>query len=106
MKNFLRIPMFCPHCHSIMFFKEEKFHCGKCGHSQFPGAHESYAPAREKKETAVVEEEIQTQPVAKVTCSACGNHEAYWILKQTRAADEPETRIYTCTACGHKWREY
>ncbi|MEM0290915.1 MAG: transcription factor S, partial [Thermoplasmata archaeon] len=31
---------------------------------------------------------------------------AYWMLKQTRAADEPETRFYICTKCGYRWREY
>jgi len=25
---------------------------------------------------------------------------------QTRAADEPPTRFYRCTKCGHTWREY
>ena len=39
-------------------------------------------------------------------CPKCGNNEAYWILRQTRASDEPETRIYTCTKCHHRWRAY
>jgi DNA-directed RNA polymerase subunit M len=26
-------------------------------------------------------------------------------MKQIRAADESETRFFTCTECGHKWRE-
>ncbi|MCJ2562923.1 MAG: transcription factor S, partial [Candidatus Thermoplasmatota archaeon] len=29
-----------------------------------------------------------------------------WQLRQTRAADEPETRIYRCTKCSHTWREF
>jgi len=28
------------------------------------------------------------------------------VLRQTRGSDEPETRIFECTKCGHKWREY
>ncbi|MEM2705477.1 MAG: transcription factor S, partial [Thermoplasmata archaeon] len=40
------------------------------------------------------------------TCPKCGNRGAYWMLKQTRAADEPETRFYICTKCGYRWREY
>ena len=27
-------------------------------------------------------------------------------LRQTRASDEPETKICTCEGCGHKFREY
>ncbi|MFQ5553256.1 MAG: transcription factor S, partial [Thermoplasmata archaeon] len=36
----------------------------------------------------------------------CGNFEAMWYMRQTRASDEPETRIYRCTRCSHTWREY
>jgi DNA-directed RNA polymerase subunit M len=28
------------------------------------------------------------------------------VLRQTRAADEPETKIYRCVKCQHSWREY
>jgi DNA-directed RNA polymerase, subunit M/Transcription elongation factor TFIIS len=46
-------------------------------------------------------------PVSKeVTCPKCGNHEAYYWMIQTRAADEPPTRFYKCVKCGHTWREY
>lgn len=61
---------------------------------------------REEKETVVVEEEVSTLPTTKARCPNCGNNEAYWRLEQTRAADEPETRIYRCTECNHTWREY
>ena len=39
-------------------------------------------------------------------CPKCGHKEAYWVLRQTRSSDEPETRIYTCTKCEHRWRVY
>jgi len=41
-----------------------------------------------------------------VECPTCGNNEAFWVLRQTRAADEPETKIYRCVKCSHSWREY
>ncbi len=58
------------------------------------------------KDIAVVEEKVNPLPKAKEECPKCKNDEAYWVLRQTRGADEPETRIFQCTKCGHKWREY
>ncbi len=55
---------------------------------------------------AVVESKTATLPKTDEVCPKCGNGEAYWVLRQTRGADEPETRIFECTRCGHKWREY
>jgi transcription factor S len=54
----------------------------------------------------VVETKTATLPKAAEVCPKCGNDEAYWVLRQTRGADEPETRIFECTKCGYKWREY
>jgi DNA-directed RNA polymerase subunit M/transcription elongation factor TFIIS len=39
-------------------------------------------------------------------CPKCEETEVFAELKQTRASDEPETRILTCKACSHGWREY
>tara|TARA_B100001179_G_C18456532_1_gene345318 strand:- start:361 stop:720 length:360 start_codon:yes stop_codon:yes gene_type:complete len=39
-------------------------------------------------------------------CPECEGNEVFAELKQTRASDEPETRILTCKACSHGWREY
>ena len=58
------------------------------------------------RHVAVVETKTVTLPKAEEQCPKCGNGEAYWVLRQTRGADEPETRIFECTKCGHKWREY
>ncbi len=58
------------------------------------------------KDVAVVEQKVATLPTTQEECPKCGHNEAYWVLRQTRGADEPETRILQCTKCGHKWREY
>jgi transcription factor S len=55
---------------------------------------------------AVVDTKTVTLPTADELCSKCGNTRAYWVLRQTRGSDEPETRIFECTKCGYKWREY
>jgi DNA-directed RNA polymerase subunit M len=53
----------------------------------------------------VIDESQETLPKTRALCSQCGNKEAYWVLRQMRAADEPETRLYRCTKCGNTWRE-
>ncbi len=60
-----------------------------------------------ERETVVLEDDnADVLPKTKVGCPKCGNNEAYWVLRQTRSSDEPETRIYTCTKCKHRWRAY
>lgn len=61
---------------------------------------------KEKMETLVLDEIIETLPKTRIECPDCGNGEAFWKLRQTRASDEPETRIYRCTKCGYTWREF
>lgn len=54
----------------------------------------------------VLEEKKLVRPTIKRTCEECGGKIAYWWMIQTRSSDEPETRFYQCTECGHTWREY
>ncbi|UCG68704.1 MAG: transcription factor S [Thermoplasmata archaeon] len=100
--------MFCPECKSLMFPIEGNFECRKCGHKIKIEGHESTSiqEVAEERETLVVEGDLETLPKTRIECPDCKNKEAYWILRQTRAADEPETRIYRCTKCGHTWREF
>jgi DNA-directed RNA polymerase subunit M len=100
--------MFCPECKSLMFPSEGNFDCRKCG---FSTKIEDYKKstiqeAAEEKEMLIVEGELDTLPKTRIECPDCSYIEAYWILRQTRAADEPETRIYRCVKCGHTWREF
>ena len=100
--------MICPKCKLLMYPQGDEYVCKKCG----------YRVKREKKkegrivsikrkehEIPIIENNISALPKTKVVCPKCGNTEAYWVLKQTRASDEPETKIYTCTKCGYRWRE-
>lgn len=59
-----------------------------------------------KEETAVITDDVATLPKTRILCPECGNPEAYYTIRQTRAADEPETMIYRCCKCNHSWREY
>lgn len=101
--------MFCPKCRCLLFPKDGMLVCRKCG-----AAHEMSSAERPKmithksrdREVAVLEELSGTLPTADVECPSCGHSKAYWVLRQTRAADEPATRIYRCVKCSKSWREY
>lgn len=92
-----------------MFYVGDKVVCKKCG---FEKEAESNEPIvirenRKKEDVPVIEgEEIRTLPTTRAICPACGHNEAYWWLRQLRAADEAEVRFFRCTKCGKTWREY
>lgn len=44
-------------------------------------------------------------PTTATRCPECGHDRARYEMKQIRSADESETRFFTCTECGHNWRE-
>jgi len=106
--------MFCSKCHSLMFPVEGRLACSNptCGSHREVAASDSVHTKvqRSKKEhgleTLVVDELTQTMPKTKAECPKCGNGEAFWVMRQTRAADEPTTRIYRCTRCSNTWREF
>ncbi|MEM0128943.1 MAG: transcription factor S [Thermoplasmata archaeon] len=102
--------MFCPKCHRMMRpdTAEKVWRCTGCGHRLPLGAGvEVGRSAPSRKTVAVVDDRAPaTLPTTKEPCPKCGHDTAYWVLRQTRGADEPETRIFECTRCGHKWREY
>jgi len=90
-----------------MFPRNGNFKCSKCGKEQrMNGEKETFTTKLREKEMVVIDSNAPTLPKTNVECPKCGHSEAFWVLRQTRAADEPETRIYRCTECGHSWREY
>ena len=101
---------FCPKCKRLMRPDRAAgvWVCSACGTKVplGPGKAVMHATATHRSMDVVEEGRISTLPKAEETCPKCGNGEAYWVLRQTRGADEPETRIFECTKCGHKWREY
>jgi DNA-directed RNA polymerase subunit M len=89
--------------------KNGKLICRKCGTEHVPSSAQKPKVITHKarnREMAVIEDVAGTLPTADVECPTCGHFKAYWVLRQTRAADEPETRIYRCVKCSHSWREY
>ena len=101
----------CPKCKALMKLnrKTDQMECKRpdCGHNEPKGKEENITTRKRVDREIVVTEGIEgTLPTTKIICEKCKNNEATWIIRQTRAADEPATRIYQCTKCKHKWREY
>jgi DNA-directed RNA polymerase subunit M len=99
--------MFCPKCRALLYPKEDYLICKKCGFKKKKKGENIVVSEQEKKEVAVIDDKEKSNvlPKTKVKCPKCDNNEAYWILRQMRGSDEPESRFYTCTKCGHRWRE-
>ena len=99
--------MFCPKCKTLLFPKDGKLVCTKCGYQKETDKKEiGVITKKREREFTIIEKQEATLPTTDAECSKCGNRKAYWVLRQTRAADEPETRILRCTKCSHSWREY
>lgn len=100
--------MFCPKCKCLMYPKDDSFVCKKCGYSKKKGRKSDVVVTEKRgKEMAVLDgkKDNDVRPKTKgITCPKCGHNEAYWEIRQMRAADEPESRFYTCTKCRHRWR--
>ncbi|HDQ16433.1 MAG TPA: transcription factor S [Bacteroidetes bacterium] len=99
--------MFCPKCRVLMYPKGDYIVCRKCGFKKKKESKNVVVSKQEKKEVAVINDKEKTNvlPKTKIKCPKCNNNEAYWILRQMRGSDEPESRFYTCTKCDYKWRE-
>lgn len=88
---------------------ETVFECRSCGkeHEKQDGEMKITETKDETERSHILEgDESESLPETDEECSECGNDRAHWWMEQTRAADEPETRFFRCTECGHTWREY
>lgn len=85
--------------------------CSSCGHTEEQDAERAaeFVSTEAQDTSDVIESEENAdegKPTAEVECDACGNDTAWYTIKQTGAADEPPTRFFKCTECGHRWRSY
>lgn len=98
--------MFCKECGSLMFPKEGKYTCQQCGASDDIGDNVvKFSTTVEKKTLTVVsEDEAAYMSKMNILCPKCSHTEAFYEIRQTRAADEPETQFYRCCKCNHQWR--
>ncbi len=90
----------------MMFPREGRYVCNKCGAEKELGQSKVIVTESKDKITTVIDGDAATLPKTLVICPECAHTEAFFVIRQTRAADEPETRIYRCCKCNHTWREY
>lgn len=101
--------MFCENCGTLMSPVKDKYVCPSCGSELLKDNNGStkVISKGEEKTLIVIKEERNAEPLdSDAVCPKCSHRGAYYLLKQTRSADEPETKFYTCQDCGHRWREY
>lgn len=113
------MPEFCDVCGSIMKVKEEKsnvliYECPVCGNIKEVKKKDAdpvgiVLTSNNPMDIDVVIDESKITKkgtLVNARCPKCGHDKAYVVIMQTRAADEPPTRIYRCEKCGYTWREY
>jgi DNA-directed RNA polymerase subunit M len=103
---------FCDECGSMMKTEDDRWVCGNCGNETLrDSATEANMVTTEGQQaTEVVDvsdvDESEIGPTVEQKCPECDEvRTVRYEMKQIRSADESETRFFTCTECGHKWRE-
>jgi len=109
---------FCEYCGGLLMpqksAKTVVLTCRKCGRRKLVKSHgrEEFKlttrAAKKENQIIIVDKKAQIEvlPKAPAQCPKCEHNEAFWWMQQTRSADEPPTRFFRCTKCGHVWREY
>ena len=99
---------FCPKCGGMILIEKGKAKCTKCRYrpKKKPKIQSSEKVETKKAVAVINEKESSTEPVVDMKCPKCKNPKAFFWTKQTRAADESETKFYKCTKCSHTWRVY
>ncbi|WP_178916492.1 transcription factor S [Natronomonas gomsonensis] len=103
---------FCDECGSMMHSEDDTWVCQSCGFEKDRDTeNEASMTTTEGQDTdsGPVDmsevDDAEIGPTTKVNCPKCGHDRARYEMKQIRAADESETRFFTCVECDHKWRE-
>lgn len=106
---------FCDDCGSMMKSMGSKMVCtnDECQYTVEKDEEKAaeFISTEEQADSDVIETEeganFEGKPTANdVVCEDCGNTKAWYTIKQTGSADEPPTRFFKCTECGHRWRGY
>jgi len=105
---------FCPCCGCLLKVEINNslgtthFCCATCSYSTVVTEKVSKKLQLTKKYVEDVvggEDAMKHADRTKETCPKCKFDSALFRMQQTRSADEPMTRFYTCERCKHMWRE-
>jgi DNA-directed RNA polymerase subunit M len=105
---------FCPSCGKRMVLSRVKdcsvFICSACNCQKKSNSNiRTISPKKNREKIVVIgkeDQEIQTNPTAKMKCPKCENNLAYTWQVQTRSGDEGATQFFRCTKCSHTFRLY
>ncbi|ESS07078.1 MAG: DNA-directed RNA polymerase, subunit M [uncultured archaeon A07HB70] len=102
---------FCDECGAMMKADGEVWRCAE-GHEQARvGDETTMTTTQGQVEDGPVDmsdvDEEDVGPTTRAQCPNpdCDSERARYEMKQIRAADESETRFFTCVECDKKWRE-
>ncbi len=102
---------FCDECGAMMKADGEVWRCPE-GHEQARvGDEAAMTTTQGQVEDGPVDmsdvDEEDVGPTTRAQCPNpdCDSERARYEMKQIRAADESETRFFTCVECDKKWRE-
>ncbi|QLG27212.1 transcription factor S [Halorarum halophilum] len=103
---------FCDECGSMMKTEGDRWVCGACGFEKLRDSAKEAAmtTTQGQQEGEIVDmsdvDAAEIGPTVEQKCPDCDEvRSVRYEMKQIRSADESETRFFTCTECGHKWRE-
>jgi DNA-directed RNA polymerase subunit M len=103
---------FCDECGSMMHSEDGLWVCSSCDFEKKQGdsdADRMTTTEGQDHDSGPVDmsevDNAEIGPTTNARCPECGHDRARYEMKQIRAADESETRFFTCVECDHKWRE-
>lgn len=98
--------MFCKKCNELLYPSKGKMVCRECKWVLEEG--KIVDKKKKTKKLEVIDKNLNMKmfPKVKQDCEKCSCVECYFFTRQTRSADEPETKFYKCVKCGHIWRDY
>jgi DNA-directed RNA polymerase subunit M len=103
---------FCDECGSMMHSEDGVWICSSCDFEKTKGdddaARMTTTEGQDHDSGPVDMSEVDDAEIGPTTtarCPECGNDRARYEMKQIRAADESETRFFTCVEGDHKVRE-
>ncbi|WP_277555607.1 RPA12/RPB9/RPC11 RNA polymerase family protein [Halobaculum limi] len=105
---------FCDECGSMMQTEGDKWVCqsAECDYAELrdSATEQEMTTTQGQEGSTVVDmsdvDESEVGPTVEQKCPECDEVQTVrYEMKQIRSADESETRFFTCTVCGKKWRE-